>query len=223
MLGEDTVKKIFIAGDSTAANYPALQYPMMGWGQVLPFYLDGCAQVVNLAICGRSSMSFYKEGWLDVVRREIGSGDLFLIQFGHNDANKNDLTRYVDVDGDYALYLKKYIDCAREKGAIPVLMTPVARRVFEEGKAVSSHGQYPGAMAKLAEKEKVELVDMTALTEKMLEEVGEETSKGLYTWVEPGEFPSYPDGQWDDTHFRQEGAYKVAGIVAGELKKRDLI
>lgn len=52
---------------------------------------------------------------------------------------------YAFGDGTFKWYLKQYIDLAREKGAIPVLITPVARRSFNSDGTLKSgpglHGE----------------------------------------------------------------------------------
>lgn len=50
--------KIFLAGDSTVANYPENEAPMAGWGQVLQDYFSKEVVIHNHAKCGASSNSF---------------------------------------------------------------------------------------------------------------------------------------------------------------------
>jgi lysophospholipase L1-like esterase len=82
--------KVFIIGDSTVANYNVNVYPQAGWGQVIQPYFDSLAvQVINRAIGGRSSRSFYQEGRFTSVLSEMQKGDYLLIQFGHNDRDSS--------------------------------------------------------------------------------------------------------------------------------------
>jgi lysophospholipase L1-like esterase len=83
---ETSLKKIIIAGDSTAATYNLSD--QQGWAAVLGDYIDANkAQVVNRARGGRSSRTFITEGlWKNLVD-EINAGDIVIIQFGHNDAS----------------------------------------------------------------------------------------------------------------------------------------
>lgn len=210
--------KIFIAGDSTAASYSGERYPMMGWGQVIEYYLHGVC-IVNLAQCGRSSKSFIDEGWLAVIEREIQPGDYLLIQFGHNDEKSQDPSRYTQPQTTYPEYLTKYISLAKEHRAYPVLITPVARRTFEGGELCDSHGDYPQAMRDLAKREGVPCIDLTALSMNLLTELGEDASKALFTKVQPGDFPGYPEGHDDNTHFCQKGALEIASLIGAEMKR----
>jgi lysophospholipase L1-like esterase len=47
--------------------------------------------------------------------------------------------------------------------------------------------------------------------------MGDEASKGWFTWLQPGEHPHYPDGIQDDTHLNEKGAEAVARLVAEQL------
>ena len=59
---------IFLAGDSTVADYPETSAPQAGWGQTFPAFLDPSISVRNHAANGRSSKSFIDEGRLDAIR-----------------------------------------------------------------------------------------------------------------------------------------------------------
>ncbi|MDQ1912790.1 rhamnogalacturonan acetylesterase [Paenibacillus sp. GD4] len=211
----DTMK-VYIAGDSTAATYPADKSPMAGWGQMLSLFLDDSVQVQNEAMCGRSSKSFLEEGRLKPITDTIGKGDYLFIQFGHNDQKTNE--RYTDPASTYPEHLTKYIDAARQAGANPVLLTSVERRHFDErGELKDTHGAYPEAMRKLAAQFEVPLIDAQLLTRRLYQSLGPEKSKQLFTWLQPGEHPNYPDGVEDNTHFNETGAKEVAALIAKEV------
>ena len=152
---------VFIAGDSTACDYGPSRAPRAGWAQMIGAFFDEQQIIIeNRAISGRSSKSFIDEGALDGILADIKSGDYLLIQFGHNDAKKEDPSRYSDPE-TFKTYLSQYMDGARRRGAKPVLITPVHRRSFEKGRLVSTHGAYPGAVTALAKGLKVPLIDLT--------------------------------------------------------------
>ncbi|MCS7462601.1 rhamnogalacturonan acetylesterase [Paenibacillus doosanensis] len=209
--------RIYIAGDSTAASYPADQAPMAGWGQMLGALLTAEAEVHNHASCGRSSKSFIAEGRLKPIAEGLRQGDYLFVQFGHND-EKPDEQRHTEPFTTYLDHLMQYIAAARKKGAVPVLFTSVARRHFDaDGQLLATHGDYPEAMKKLAAEQDVLLIDMEAKTGELYRKLGPEDSKRLFTWLEPGEHPNYPDGARDNTHFNERGAMEVARIAAAEL------
>lgn len=212
--------KIFIAGDSTAANQPG--FPYAGWGQMLSMYMKHDVVVANHAHSGRSSKSFIDEGRLDAIMSEIQKDDYLFIQFGHND-QKKDVERSTDPHTGYIEYLTRYIDAARSVGAHPVLLTSVQRRFFnEDGTLQDTHGEYLPAMRKLAADQQVPLIDMAEKTKALYESLGPERSKSLFVWGEPGEFTSFPAGVKDNTHFQEYGAVRVAGLVAEGIRELNL-
>lgn len=210
----------YLAGDSTVADYPASRKPMLGWGARLPACLDPDIAVSNEAMNGRSTMSFIKQGRLDSLLERIGDGDILLIQFGHNDAKADDPERYTSPDGTYTEYLKQYVAGARTRGATPILVTPLARRYFDdEGRLEDTHREYRRAMIALAERDNVPLLDLTALSAALLRRMGPEASKALFCCLPAGEYPAYPDGLADNTHLNETGADAIARIVADALRE----
>lgn len=210
----------FLCGDSTMADYPASAAPMTGWGQALPLLLGENVFVNNCAVCGRSSKSFLNEKRLGMIELCLHKGDKLLIQFSHND-EKDDVTIHTVPRSTFPGYLSMYIDAARRQGAEPILMTPIARRRFDEnGQVVHTHGEYPDVIRDLAVQRGVRMIEMERATEALLEEKGEEGSKALYTWVAPGHH-NYPDGAQDNSHLCFDGAYRVAQLAVSLMNNAD--
>lgn len=212
--------RLFIASDSTAQTYNAERYPQQGWGAMLPCAFDGEVTVENRAIGGRSTRSFINEGRLDKIAQEIRAGDTLLIQFGHNDQNRKP-ERYTSV-ADYKIYLRRYIDVARQKRAQPVLLTPVTQRKFEGGKVVASWPDYSAAVREVAVQTRTPLIDLEQLTGRWVERAGPERSKAFFLHHPYGVLPGFPAPVSDDTHFSELGARGVADIVAGALARLKL-
>ncbi|MBJ8193492.1 GDSL family lipase, partial [Bacillus cereus] len=85
-----------------------------------------------------------------------------------------------------------YIDGARSHGASPVLVTPVHRRYFnEDGTLSDTHGDYVTAVRELAEEANVPLIDLSARTQELYEQLGPEESKELFIWLLPGEYMNF--------------------------------
>ncbi|MER6715955.1 MULTISPECIES: rhamnogalacturonan acetylesterase [unclassified Streptomyces] len=207
--GHRNPRTLYIAGDSTAAQKYSDAAPETGWGMALPFFLRKDLAVANHAVNGRSSKSFIDEGRLDAVLSAIRPGDFLLIQFGHNDAKKEDPARYTEPWTTYREHLRRYVDGARARGARPVLATSVERRRFDTaGKALPTHGEYPAAMRALAVEEGVALLDIQALSIARWQELGVEETKKYFNWTAT---------EQDNTHFNPPGAIEVARLVAKEL------
>ncbi|TCN22694.1 lysophospholipase L1-like esterase [Mesobacillus foraminis] len=215
---------VFLAGDSTVSTYNDSLAPRAGWGQMLNGRFDDGVVVINEAKPGRSSKSFIDEGRLKRILRQLDEGDYLFIQFGHNDAKIKDPARYTEPYSTYKSSLKQYIDGAKAKKAIPVLITPVERRRFNEnGAAINSHGEYPAAMKELGKEENVPVIDLEGKSRALFQELGPEKTKRMILWLEPGSSPNYPDGAKDNTHFQEEGAIAIANLVIEGIEELDIL
>lgn len=213
---------IYTIGDSTCANKPlANQNLERGWGQALSSFFDERYVVVdNHAQNGRSSLSFLNEGRWKPILEKIQPGDYVCIQFGHND-EKPDSARHTDPATTYKELLRKYVTETREKGGIPVLLTSIVRRNFDEkGVLVETHGDYPKAVRELAAELKVVLIDHNLSSKALVQNLGTESSKSLFMWVEKGTNLAAPEGKEDNTHLRAAGARAMARLVANELVQK---
>lgn len=177
-----TLPTLWIAGDSTVKNQGA----MRGWGQDIGGLLDPKKiQVVNRAIGGRSSRTFFTEGrWNDMLKT-MKAGDIVLVQFGHNDVGPldergkfrgsvkgiGDETEQVKKpDGSvetvhsYGWYLKQFARTAKAKGATVVLCSPVPHKKFDrEGKFVRDWQEWRGWVKDCAAAEGVLYLDLADL------------------------------------------------------------
>ena len=228
--------RILTIGDSTMADYDeeknSGEREKRGWAQMLPVFLKDDVKLNNAARNGRSSKSFYYEFWRD-LRETLKPGDYVFIQFGHNDekadgkdTDENDHSqRGTAAWGQYQKYLGKYIAESRERGAIPVLLTPVVRRLFNEDNEITGNGlhnltelapddstmNYPAAMRALAKELSVPLVDMTVLTEKLVKDYGAEKSKQVIY------------AQDDNTHLKAMGGILFSKLAVEDLLRQNIL
>ena len=202
------METIFYAGDSTVTFNKFNKYPQTGLSQALLLYVKDSVTVKSLAKNGRSTKSFLEEGLLKPAEERMKKGDFLFVQFGHND-EKEDPMRHTDPDTTFQDNLRYFIKAAKDRGAYPVLITPIARRHFgEDGEFLpGSHGEYPAAVKKTGREEGVPVIDLTTITERYLAEAGDMASKAYFMW--PG----------DNTHLKPEGAVLFAGFLCRELKK----
>ncbi|MBO5718962.1 MAG: rhamnogalacturonan acetylesterase [Bacteroidales bacterium] len=152
--------KVHTIGDSTMATY-ADNSPKIGWGQVLQQFFTNDVKIVNHALSGRSSKSFYQEKWSS-VKSQIKEGDYVIIQFAHNDEkangldgdslqayyNKNGINKEAELratspNDTYKEYLRKYINETREKGGQPILVSSICRKYFSsDKKSIKRNGRH---------------------------------------------------------------------------------
>ena len=206
---------IWIIGDSTVEdNKP----PFRGWGWALPEYVKDGVTVKNHALSGRSSRSFWEEGLFAPVAEHITAGDMLLIQFGHND--EKDDERHTDPDSTYPMERWRYCQAALDRGAQPVLLTPVSRRFFVGGGSMLyTHGEYPRAIRQLAAEKGVPLCDLKKDSRELYLALGEEKTAELFVRLAPGENPDFPDGHDDKTHVNAFGAQEICRLVVRELRQ----
>lgn len=167
---------------------------------MLPTYLpDVC--ITNHAHSGLTTESFTSEGHWDIVKPRLRAGDICLYQFGHNDQKLAHLQAY----GGYTDRLRTYIKEARTAGAVPVLVTPLARNSWKDAAHYNDFlADFADAVLTLGKAENVMVLDLHTWAMALMQQDGLETAK---RWFYPGDY----------THTNDFGAYKMAGFVAHAL------
>ena len=210
---------VYLAGDSTVTDQR--REPWAAWGQMLPrFFKEGVA-IANHAESGESLKSFMGEKRLLKLLETIKAGDYLFIQFAHNDQKPG--SSHLDPFTTYQEHLRHYIDEARSKNAIPVLVTSMHRRSFDEaGKIVNTLDDYPEAMRQLAREEGIRLIDLNAMSKLLFEALGPQGSLKAFVHFPAGSFPGQTQELKDDTHFTNYGAYELARCVVEGIRANKL-
>src|SRR5690606_28031688 len=123
----------------------------------LPRFLSHDVSVANHARSGETMKSFVTSLRWDKLLGQVREGDIVLIQFAHNDQKKQWPRTYVSAEAGYPAWLKAFVADAQTRGAKVVLITPVARRFFKDGKIENTHGQYDQAVRNVAAELKLPL------------------------------------------------------------------
>ncbi|MFN8438646.1 MAG: GDSL-type esterase/lipase family protein [Cytophagales bacterium] len=218
--------KIYTIGDSTVQDYTAGYYPRKGWGQMLPYFFNSSnVQIINKAVGGTSSKSFYNNYWT-AVKSLLTTGDFVFIQFGINDRNSADTARYAPTSigggaGTFEKYITLMVNEARAKGAIPVLVTSVRRNAWNADKTVyDAYHDHPVAMRNLATTLKTPLIDLDAKMKTVMENAGEAyCTRFWYNNYIAGEYTNYPNGNSDNVHFQEMGAINNAALLVQGIKE----
>lgn len=206
---------IFLCGNSTVVDQ---EYePWASWGQMLPRFFDAGVSVANYAESGESANTSIAANRLKKALSQMKKGDYLFIEFGHNDQKQKGPGK-----GAYYSFmtsLKVYIDEARARGGIPVLITPTRRRKFDAtGRTVNTHEDFPDAVHWIADKENVLLIDLNRMTGTLYEALGEEESKKAFVHYPMGSFKGQKRTLADNTHFNPYGAYQIAKCVTEGIK-----
>jgi lysophospholipase L1-like esterase len=151
--------KIVLVGDSTTAVNS-------GWGGAFcGTRITSNIACVNLGRGGRSTSAYRSEGSWTLALGEMKGGPFVetyvLIQFGHNDAYGR-AERLTDLKTQFPANLKRYVEEARAAGAHPVLVTPLSRRQFKDGKLIDDLVPWADAVRKVAAETGTPLVDLNA-------------------------------------------------------------
>jgi lysophospholipase L1-like esterase len=195
---------LYLVGDSTVRNGKADGAGgQWGWGEPLVDYFDlSKINVVNRAIGGRSSRTYISEGRWDELLAMLKPGDFVLIQFGHNDPGPlddasrargtlpgvgdeikeidNPITKKHEVVHTYGWYMRKYVADTLAKGAIPIVCSPIPRKIWKDGKIVRNAENYGGWARQVAASEKASFIDLNEIIARRYDALGEVQVEPLF-------------------------------------------
>lgn len=215
----DNLVTLFLAGNSTVVD--EANEPWCGWGQMFPLFFTPEVVIANYAESGEAANTFVSSKRFAKLLTKIKKGDYLFIEFGHNDQKQKG-----EGKGPYTSYksdLKYLIGKAREKGANPVLVTPMHRRRFDDnGKVINTHGEYPDAVRLLAKEENVPLIDLNNMSKDLYEAWGVEGSKKAFVHYPAGTFPGQDTPLEDNTHFNPYGGNQIARCIIKGIIDADL-
>ncbi|RZT08213.1 Lysophospholipase L1 [Duganella sp. CF402] len=233
--GEEARPKRFIlVGDSTIARES-------GYGDALCAHVILSDTCINLARAGRSSASYRREGRWDEVIGLLRGGAAYqatyvLIQFGHND-QPGKPGHSTDLEKDFPLNLKRYVDEARAAGGIPILVTPLTRRNFVDGVLDNNLRPWAVAAINVASQNGALALDLNAKSYAAVQALGQDQADEFAVvprpsnYVSPATLPGtspppergvpQPEPSkktaFDRTHLGKEGAEFFARMVRDEL------
>ena len=231
---EEGKPMVFITGDSTVKNKDKDEDGMWGWGSQAGLIFDPAKITFeNVAMAGRSTRSYLREGRWEKVYNALKPGDFVLLQFGHNDicpitdAKERGVipgtadtchVYQMEKDGRYEVvysfgwYLKKFIDDVREKGATPILLSLTPRNEWPGGKIERRNDSYGKWYREVVEQTGVEFVDVHNISADFLDKKfaskSEEKSK-----AKASKYFNH-----DHTHTSKIGAQMNARSVAQGLR-----
>lgn len=199
---------VLLVGDSTMA-------PETGYGDALCARLEPAAACLNLGRGGRSTLSYRAEGLWDRALARVraaapGTAATVLIQFGHND-QPGKPGRSTDLATEFPANLARYVDDLRAAGATPVLLTPLVRRSFRDGRLHNDLEPWAEAVRRVAQQQGVALVDLNARSAERVQALGQPGADLL------AQGPA-GDERFDRTHLGPRGACAFAALVLDGLR-----
>ncbi len=205
---------LYLAGDSTVTDQPA--EPWCTWGQMLPRFFGPGIAVADHAQSGLALYSFEHQRRLDKILSTMRKGDYLFIQFGHND--QKDKTPGAGPFTTYKANLKHFIDAVRQKGGIPVLVTPMERRRWLNARPLPTLADYAQAVRQTASEENVPVIDLNAMSLKFYAALGPDNSTRAFVHYPANTYPGQIKPLKDDTHHNAYGGYELARCVVEGIK-----
>jgi lysophospholipase L1-like esterase len=207
--------RVILVGDSTMASET-------GYGDALCNLLKPEVHCVNRAKGGRSTSSYRAEGSWDAIlsllhQPTTGEQTYVLIQFGHND-QPGKPGRSTDLVTEYPANLARYVHEVQVAHAIPILITPLTRRDFREGRLQNTLAPWAEAMQKVANDEHVALLDLNTDSANAVQAMGEAAADS-FAMAPPAPQPMQKDEHYrgfDKTHLGAKGADYFARMVMRE-------
>jgi lysophospholipase L1-like esterase len=215
---------LYIIGDSTVKNGDGNgKNQQWGWGSLIQNHFDTTRIAVrNHAIGGRSSRTFLTDGRWDRILADLKPGDYVIMQFGHNDGAPlddtarargtirgigeeskdifNPIRKVPEVVYSFGWYMRKYVNDAKAKGAIPIICSLVPRDRWKDGKVQRNDHDYALWAQQVAEATGAFYIDLNGKVADQYDVMGQEQVAPLFVG--------------DHTHTSLTGATLNAASVA---------
>jgi lysophospholipase L1-like esterase len=202
---------LFLLGDSTVCDQSG--EPYASWGQMLPRFFKPGVAVANHGESGETYRDSLARRRIDKILSAMQPGDTVLMQFGHNDQKQIKEGK----GGPFTTYqaeIRTHVAGIRAHGGIPVIVSSMERRAFDENGVVRpSLIDYADAARQVAQELGAAFIDLNAMSKLFYAALGPEKSRLAFAEPTPG--------QIDNTHHNNYGAYQLAkAVVAGMRQAR---
>jgi lysophospholipase L1-like esterase len=196
------VPTVFLIGDSTMCDQP--REPFSSWGQMLPNFFQPDIAIANHAESGETYRASIDRRRLDKILSLMQPGDYLIMQFGHNDQKQI----VAGTGGPFTTYkaeIKKHVDSVRARGGIPVIVSPMERRMYNpDGSFKPSLADYAAASRQAAAELHVAFIDLNAQSIRFYQALGKD--RAYLAFAGHGLTR-------DATHHDNYGSYELAKII----------
>ncbi len=205
------VPTIFLLGDSTVCDQS--KEPYNSWGQMLTRFFSNEVAIANHGESGETYRDSIGRRRLDKILSAMRPGDWLLMQFGHNDQKQIAAGN----GGPFTTYkaeIARHVAGVRARGGVPVIVSPMERRGFDEaGRVRGSLADYAEAARQSATELGVAFIDLNALSKVLYAALGVEKSALAF---------ANPRGVVDNTHHNNFGSYELAQCIAQAIRDQRL-
>ncbi len=202
------VPTVFLLGDSTVCDQS--REPYASWGQMLTRFFKPGVAIANHGESGETYRDSLGRRRLDKILSVMKPGDTLIMQFGHNDQKQI----AAGTGGPFTTYkaeIKQHVDAVRQRGGIPVIVSPMERREFDEnGRIKPTLADFAEAARQAAQELQAACIDLNAMSRPFYEALGPEQSKLAFARPAPDKV--------DNTHHDNYGAYELAKCVVQGIR-----
>lgn len=193
--------RIVLLGDSTMADLSALSIQYHGWGQHFQDFFNPEATFINLAEAGMGTIQYFARNKTRAL--EVLQPDFVILQFGHIEHRDGTSTELFEEN------LGKIVDEIRGIGAVPLLVTPVAIRLYDaKDNHINELASRRESVIKIANQKHSQYLDLNLKSAEVYARMG----------IISSAFITVCGNECDDlSHFSRTGAYLMAGLLCEEL------
>ncbi len=202
---------LFLIGDSTVCDQS--KEPYNSWGQMLTRFFKPDLAIANHGESGETYRDSIGRRRLDKIASVMKPGDWLIMQFGHND-QKQIAAKSGGPSTTYTEEIKSHVAAVRARGGIPIIVSPMERRGFDEtGKVRPSLIDYADAARQSAQELGVAFIDLNAMSQTLYAALGVERSALAF---------ATPGGRVDNTHHNNFGSYQLAQCIVQAIRDQEL-
>jgi lysophospholipase L1-like esterase len=171
---------------------------------MFPNFFQPDIAIANHAESGETYRASLSRRRLDKILSLMKPGDYLIMQFGHNDQKQI----AAGTGGPFTTYkaeIKKHVDSVRARGGIPVIVSPMERRMYNpDGSFKPTLADYAEASRQSAKELNVAFIDLNAKSILFYQALGKD--KAYLAFAGHGLTR-------DATHHDNYGSYELAKII----------
>ncbi|XOV69913.1 MAG: GDSL-type esterase/lipase family protein [Verrucomicrobiota bacterium] len=193
--------RVVLLGDSTMADLSALSIQYHGWGQHFQDFFRPEANFINLAEAGMGTIQYFARNKTKAL--EVLQPDFVILQFGHIEHRDGTSTALFEEN------LGKIVDEIRGIGAVPLLVTPVAIRLYDaKDNHINELAERRDSVIKIANQKHSQYLDLNLKSAEVYARMG----------IISSAFITVCGNECDDlSHFSRTGAYLMAALLCEQL------
>ena len=204
------VPTVFLIGDSTVCDQA--REPFSSWGQSLPRWFKPGIAIANHGESGESYGGSIGERRLDKMMTLMKPGDYLIMQMGHNDQKERGEGKGPFLN--YKTNIKIHVDAARARGGIPIVVSPMERRNFnDDGTFKPTLSDYAEGARQAAKELGVAFIDLNAMSIPFYKALGPD--KAYLAFAGTGL-------KRDATHHDNYGSYELAQCIVQGIRDNQL-